>query len=311
MSRLFGIAGVQMSVVPWDAEATVAKMRDTVTQVSWNFPWVNMLVFHELAVSGLVQFVPTDSPNTWRENAQPVPGPLTDALCDVARKTKKWLVPGSMYELDGEDIYNTAIVISPEGEIHAKYRKMYPWLPYEAGTTAGTEYCVFDVPDAGRFGLCICYDMWFPEVARTLAWMGAEVILQPTMTPTSDRELELILAQANAIFNQCYFISLNGVGPYGGGRSLFVNPDGRVLQKAGERETFLTEIIDLDHVTRTREFGTIGLAQTLKQLRDAGHHFPAYPDGRLAKGSFDKLGKLAFHRDLHANARSASAEDGG
>lgn len=301
MSRLFGIAGVQLAVVPWDAEATVRKMCDTITQISWSFPWVNMLVFHELAVSGLVQFVPTESPTTWRKNAQPIPGPLTDTLCEIAVKTKKWIVPGSMYELDGQDIYNTAIVISPEGKIVAKYRKMFPWLPYEAATKPGTEFCVFDVPNVGRFGLCICYDMWFPEMARTLAWMGAEVILQPTMTPTSDREIELVIAQANAIFNQCYFISLNGVGPYGGGRSLIVDPDGRILQQAGERETFLTEIIDLDHVTRTREFGTIGLGQTLKQLRDAKHFFPMYADGRLQKGSFDDLGPLAFHKNLRVN----------
>ncbi len=109
----------------------------------------------------------------------------------------KWLLPGSLYELDGDVIYNTAVVISPEGEIVAKYRKMFPWLPYEAGTAAGNEFCVFDIPDVGRFGLMICYDMWFPEVTRTLVWMGAEVILQPTMTPTSDREVELVMAQAS------------------------------------------------------------------------------------------------------------------
>ena len=90
------------------------------------------------------------------------------------------------------------------------------------------------------------------------------MIIQPTMTPTSDRELELVMSQANAIFNQTYFISLNGGGPYGGGRSQIIDPDGRILQRAGDHETILTEIIDLDHVQRTREFGTIGLAQTLK-----------------------------------------------
>ena len=115
-----------------------------------------------------------------------------------------------MWELEGDKMYNTAIVISPEGEIIAKYRRMFPWLPYEAGTSAGDQICVFDIPNVGRFGLCICYDMWFPEVSRQLAWMGAEVILQPTLTPTSDRELELAIARANGLFNQCYFISING-----------------------------------------------------------------------------------------------------
>ena len=134
--------------------------------------------------------------------------------------------------------------------------------------------CVFDIPDVGRFGLCICYDMWFPEVSRQLAWMGAEVILQPTLTPTSDRELELAMARANALFNQCYFFSVNGIGEWGGGRSTIIDPDGRVLQEASTNQTFITEMIDLDHTTRTREFGTLGLAQTLKQLRDSGHKFP-------------------------------------
>ena len=51
-------------------------------------------------------------------------------------------------------------------------------------------------------GLAICYDGFFPEVIRQLAWLGAEVVIQPTLTTTSDREAELIAARANAIFNQ-------------------------------------------------------------------------------------------------------------
>jgi formamidase len=298
MSRLFGIAGIQMTVVPWDAKATVAKMADIVQNIRKNFPWVGLAMFHELVVPGLVQLVTTENTDTWKAGAEPIPGPLTERLCAVARKTGIWLLPGSMYEQDGDKLYNTAIVISPRGEIVAKYRKMFPWLPYESGTAEGDQFCVFDIPDVGRFGLCICYDMWFPEVTRTLAWMGAEVILQPTLTPTSDRELELIMCRANALFNQCYFISVNGIGAWGGGRSTMIDPDGRVLQEASANQTLLTEIIDLDHVTRTREYGTLGLAQTLKQLRDSGHTFPIYQDGQIAQGSFGKLGPLKYHHDL-------------
>ncbi len=298
MSRLFGIAGVQMSVVPWDASATVSKMSDIAANISRSFPWVQLVMFHELIVPGLVQFVTTENSDTWKRNAEPIPGPLTERLCAISRKTGQWLVPGSMYERDGDKLYNTALVISPRDGIVAKYRKMFPWLPYESGTTPGDRFCIFDIPDIGRFGLCICYDMWFPEVARTLAWMGAEVILQPTLTPTSDRELELTMCRANALFNQCYFISVNGIGEWGGGRSTLIDPDGRVLQEASANQTILTEVIDLDHVTRTREFGTLGLAQTLKQLRDAGHTFPIYEDGQLAKGSFAGLGALKYHHSL-------------
>lgn len=298
MSRLFGIAGVQMSVVPQNADATFQKMEDVALNISRQFPWVNMIVHHELAVPALVQFATPDDKDWWKKNSGPVPGPQTDRLCELARRTKKWLIPGSMWEIEGDEMYNTAVVISPDGEIAAKYRKMFPWFPYEAGTTPGNEFCVFDVPNVGRFGLCICYDMWFPEVSRQLAWMGAEIIIQPTMTPTSDRPLELVMARANALFNQCYFLSVNGVGTWGGGRSTIIDPDGRVLQEAGTNQTFLTELIDLDHTNRTREYGTLGLAQTLKQLRDARHRFPIYGNSKVSEGSFDRLGELKFYREL-------------
>jgi formamidase len=298
MSRLFGIAGVQMSVVPWDAKRTIEKIGDAAQNIRLNFPWVKLVMFHELVVPGFVHFVTTENQNTWQQNAETIPGPLTDKLCQIARKNRQWLIPGSMYEREEDRFYNTAIVISPDGEIVARYRKMFPWLPYEKDTSPGDQFCVFDIPEAGRFGLCICYDMWYPEVSRTLAWMGAEVILQSTLTPTSDRELELVLCRANAIFNQAFFISVNGIEIWGGGRSIMINPDGRVLQEAGVNQTILTEIIDLDHVTRTREYGTLGLAQILKQLRDCSHSFPPYKDGNLAQGSFKELGQLGLHKNL-------------
>lgn len=296
MTRLFGIAGVQMTVSPWDAHATIDKMSDVALNIAKGFPWVNMVVFHELVVPGLVQFKTPEDVDWWKKNAEAIPGPLTERLQTLARKTQQWLIPGSMWELDGDKLFNTALVISPEGEIVAKYRKMFPWLPYEAGTTPGDQFCVFDIPNVGRFGLCICYDMWFPEVSRQLAWMGAEVIIQPTLTPTSDRELELVMARANGLFNQCYFVSVNGIGEWGGGRSTIIDPDGRVLQEASTNQTFITELLDLDRTARTREYGTLGLGQTLKQLRDSGHKFPLYEDGALQKGSFEKLGVLRYFR---------------
>jgi predicted amidohydrolase len=298
MSRLFGIAAVQMHVVAFDAQATVDKMTEIANNLTKSFPWVQMIMFHELVVPGLDQFVTSKDRDWVVKNSEAVPGAISEQLCTLARNLNRWLIPGSMYELDGDKLYNTALVISPQGEIIRKYRKMFPWLPYEDAVTPGDEFCVFDIPDVGRFGLCICYDMWFPEVVRTLVWQGAEVILQPTLTPTSDRELELVMCRANALFNQCYFISVNGVGTWGGGRSTMIDPDGRILQEASTNQTLLTEMIDLDHVTRTREFGTIGLAQTLKQLRDSDHTFPIYEDGKIAKGSFANLGALKYYRQL-------------
>ena len=105
------------------------------------------------------------------------------------------------------------------GELVARYRKVFPWQPHE-DCAPGDRFVTFDIPDIGRFGLAICYDGNFPEAFRQLAWMGAEVVLQPTLTTTSDRAAELVLARANAIVNQLYVVNLNAADPAGLGRSM-------------------------------------------------------------------------------------------
>lgn len=298
MSEKFGVAAVQMAVVPWEVDATYDKMAAMTRQILQGFPWVKMLVFHELAVSALTQFDGPPSAEQWAKARATVPGPLTDRLCALAKRHNVWLVPGSLFEVDGDKTYNTAVAINPEGQIVSRYRKIFPWYPFEAQSAPGEEYCVFDVPHVGRFGLSICYDMWFPETIRTLTWMGADVILHPTMTPTQDRELELVIARANAITNQVYFIDVNGVGPWGGGQSLAVDPEGRVLHQAGEGETFFTVLIEPGKTKRVREFGSLGLIQAWKQLRDSGMRFPPYQEGFEDGAVFEGLGELKAPREV-------------
>ena len=165
-----------------------------------------------------------------------LPGTLTDRLGAIARETRLWIVAGSVYER-GEigRIHNTAIVISPEGGLFARYRKVFPWRPTEH-TAPGDGFVTFDIPDIGRIGLAICYDGFFPEVIRQLAWLGAEVVIQPTLTTTSDREAELVAARANAIFNQLYVVNVNASQPAALGRSVVVDPEGIVRVQAGEGE---------------------------------------------------------------------------
>jgi predicted amidohydrolase len=284
MARTLGIAGIQMEVR--DGEDHQKKMARLVKKACIYFPWVDIILFSELCAFG-------GNPSS----AESIPGPVTDGFCNLAAKHGKWLVPGSLYEKDGDEIYNTAVAISPTGRIKAKYRKLFPWRPLETNAR-GSDFSVFDIPDYGRFGLAICYDQWFPEVIRTLAWMGAEVILHPTMTTTSDRVLELVLSQANAIVNQLYFLSVNGVRDGGTGQSVFIDPDGRILQTAGESETILTEVLDLDRVTRARECGTIGLCQTLKELRDFPYEFPIYKEGINTGEVFRRMSRNYNHKKI-------------
>ncbi|MFD0474100.1 carbon-nitrogen hydrolase family protein [Nonomuraea thailandensis] len=181
-------------------------------------------------------------------------------------------------------LYNTALILSPEGRLAASYRKVFPWRPYEP-YRPGDRFVVADLPGFGRVGLAICYDAWFPEVARHLAWMGAEVIVNPVMTTTADREQELVLARANAIVNQVFVVGVNTAAPTGTGRSLVVDPEGRVRVTAGEAATVLTDVPDLDDVTRVRRHGTAGLNRVWSQFTDADQplELPLY-QGRIDPG---------------------------
>jgi len=298
MANLFGVAVVQMQVVPWDPERSVERMEQRLRYIRQVFPWVDMVCFPELCPVGVSPLDPQPSGYAWDATAEVIPGMLAERLAEAARRNQVWLQPGSIYERDGDAIYNTAPVFSPEGEMVARYRKMFPWRPWEK-LAGGHEFCTFDIPQVGRFGLCICYDGWFPEVIRTLVWMGAEVILHPALTGTVDRSAELIIEQAHAIFNQCYMINANAAPTAGGGRSIMVDPHGRTLQQASTHEEILTEMIDLDLVRRVRELGSIGLNQHLKQLRDFEGVFPVYAQG-ISKGVlFRNLGPLCLPHDLN------------
>ena len=158
---------------------------------------------------------------------------LTQRISELARSVGKWIVPGSIYEEAGGDIYNTALAFDPEGELVATYRKIMPWMPYET-TKPGDSLTVFDIPDVGRVGLQICFDAWVPEISRNLAWMGADVILQPTYTRTNDRELELVLTRANAIANQVFVVSPNYGGLFGHRPLAVVDPEGHVRRQRPE-----------------------------------------------------------------------------
>ena len=172
MSRLFGIAAAQVMPVIDDPDASTQKLEDVAQAVVESLPWVDLVCFPELFVSGLHQFVQSTI-GSLNDSVQPISGPLVRRFCKLARRLHKWLIPGSFFERDGNAIYNTAIVISPQGDIAARYRKLYPWRPLETVSPGNLGLCVFDIPDIGRFGLCICYDMWFPEAFDP--WLGWEL----------------------------------------------------------------------------------------------------------------------------------------
>jgi len=267
--RTLSLAALQTAPVPRDPESTLALFAARVQAARAAAPHVQLIVAPELHLSappGILE----DHSGYAREAAVEIPGPLTDALGEIASDSGVWLVPGSVYERAGDGrTHNTAVVLSPGGELAAVYRKVFPWQPHE-GCAPGEEFVTFDVPDVGRVGLAICYDGSFPETFRQLAWMGAELVVQVNLTTTSDREQELVMARANAIFNQLYVVSLNAATPAGVGRSLIVDPEGLVRVSGGSGEEVLTDVLDLDAVERVRRFGTAGVSRMWDQILREG-----------------------------------------
>jgi predicted amidohydrolase len=277
----FSIAALQLDGHNRD---NVEQMITEIDAVARRYPWLDMVLCPELSACG-------SDP----ASAEPMPGPREQRFQEIARQHGIWLIPGSMFEAEGGRVFNTAPVITPDGEVIARYRKQFPFLPYERGVSPGDRFTVFDVPDVGRFGVNICYDMWFPESVRALVWQGAEVILHPTLTTTIDREAEIAMVRAHAAVNQCYFVDVNLAGPLGVGESCIAGPGGEVLHRAGKAREIIPIKIDLDYLREVRECGWNGLGQPLKSFRDSQLQYPQNAANARSEW-LDGLGELEMPR---------------
>lgn len=259
----FSIGGIQMHVSA--NQRNVPLMKHKIDVMCSVYPWVQMVVLSELCSYGPLTYYAQDFPNEDEKEFQ-----------EIAKKYNIWLIPGSMFQKRDGNIFNTATVINPNGEIVGRYDKMFPFYPYEVGVTGGDQFLMWEVPDIGKFGISICYDMWFPETSRTLAVNGVDVIIHPTLTGTIDRDVELALAQATAATNQCYVFDINGLGEGGTGRSIVCGPDGRVLYQASTGPELIPIEVDMERVARSREDGLLRLGQPLKSFRDRKVQFDIY-----------------------------------
>lgn len=276
----FAIAGLQLEAPNGDNTDLVTAEIDAVMS---RFPWLDMVVCPELGCCG-----------TDKADAELMPGHREQHYQAVAKRHGIWLLPGSFYEADGERIYNTTPVISPEGQVVTRHRKLFPWTPYETGVMAGEQHTVFDIPGVARFGVSICYDMWFPETIRALAWQGAEIILHPSLTSSIDREAEHSMIRAHAAQNQVYFFDVNLADPVGVGESLIAGPGGEVIYAAGKGREIIPVKLNLDYLHDVRRHGWQNLGQPLKSFRDSNVRFPQYADG-YDSDALRELGELRMH----------------
>ena len=171
------------------------------------------------------------------ELAEPIPGETTEKMGELAMENNMF-VAGSILEKDGGNIFNTAVLVAPEGLV-GKYRKVHPFLEEANHITGGSEYNVFNTK-VGKIGLLVCYDAVFPEASRLLSLQGAQVILLPSNWMNPFLEQWRLATSARALDNQVWLVATNRIGSDETytyfGRSRVVSPYGNAVVECGEGE---------------------------------------------------------------------------
>jgi predicted amidohydrolase len=231
-----------------------------------------LAIFPECALTGYG----FDSKAEAWPHAEPVPGPSTEALAADCRKLDVWAVVGSLEQVPATgELFNVAVLLGPDG-ISATYRKIHlPYLGVDRFTTPGDQS--FAVQELGglRIGMNICYDGSFPEAARCLMLLGADLVVLPTNWPTGAVSTLKYLIQARALENQIYYAAVNRVGEERGfrfiGQSRFVDISGELLAAASEqREEILYAEIEPQRA-RNKHIAKI---PGLYELHRTGHRRP-------------------------------------
>jgi predicted amidohydrolase len=196
-----------------------------------------LLVLPECAIPGYM----FDSADEALPFAEEIPGPTTETLERECRRLGLHVVCG-LLERDGDSLRNTAVLVGPDGLI-GTYRKTHlPFLGVDRFVIPGDTLPVFETP-LGRIGIEICYDLRFPEVTRTLALKGADIVAHPTNFPMAAKIQTELITVARAAENRIYLLTANRVGKERWGEfcgwSQIVDPFGKRLAEAGEREEAL------------------------------------------------------------------------
>jgi predicted amidohydrolase len=204
-----------------------------------------LLVLPECALPGYM----FDSGQEAMPFAEEIPGPSTAALEAECARLGLYVVCG-LLERDGDALRNAAVFVGPDGLI-GTYRKTHlPFLGVDRFVVPGDELPVFDTP-LGRIGIEICYDLRFPEVTRTLALKGADIVAHPTNFPMAAKIQTELITVARAAENRIYLLTANRCGKerWGEfcGRSQIVDPYGVRLAETDERsETLLVGEVELE-----------------------------------------------------------------
>ncbi len=179
-------------------------------------------------------------------------------LKNLAKEFNVWVVAGSISTKHEDGSFkNTTFLINREGEVVGDYSKMhlYSDMDEDVAFEHGSKTDVIDT-EFGKVGLMICYDIRFPELARTYALKGADVLIVVSDFPNPRLEHWVTLLRARAIENQMCVVACNRVGssPMGSyfGHSLIINPWGEIIVEGGEEQEIVSGEIDFKDTSDVR-----------------------------------------------------------
>lgn len=242
------IACVQMDCRFAGTFRNLAVIRDRLREAAER--GAQLVVFPECILTGYA----FDSKEEAWPHAEPVPGPSSEAVGDDCRRLGVWACFGLLEREAAGRMFNACALLGPQGE-SVTYRKIHlPFLGVDRFTTPGDR--PFAVHDLGglRLGINICYDGGFPESARVLTLLGADLVVLPTNWPPGAACNPKIVVPTRALENHIYYAAVNRVGAERGfpfiGQSRIVDPAGEVLAGGGNGEEILYAEID---PTRARQ----------------------------------------------------------
>ncbi len=233
----------------------------------------NILAYPEIFLTGPL------TPN-YQNLAMEIPNKYTEKFSELAEELNMHIVMGTIYEKQKDKIYNTSILINENGEIIGKYRKNYLWASEKTFATPSKEKPVFDTK-YGKIGINICWDLAFPEIAKTMALKGAKIIITPSFwtqedkygwqidqetakqIPQHDTEALFIdtVVPARAIENEVIYVYINGAETFQHkngytlhffGHTQIATPLYGTIKKLNQKENLLTAKTNTN-ITQTAE----------------------------------------------------------
>lgn len=256
--HIFHVAGVQFDIKLADVGTNLEQIATMLGDPQ--LEEAGLVVFPECATTGYC----FQSRAEAAEIAEPIPGPITRRLVELARQHDQHLAVG-MLERDDRALFNSCVLVGPAG-VEAKYRKLHlPHFGVDRFVTAGDLPPLVHQLGPLRIGIHICYDSSFPELARVLTLQGADLLILPTNWPDAAVNVAAHLPYTRAIENHVYYLVVNRVGEEAGqhfiGQSRLCSPFGDTVDAAqSDRPDIVVGAIDVQ------------IARSKRLVRQPGPH---------------------------------------